>query len=72
MIAISLTVETFSGSFIPEELVKFVEVIPISIAFSFIISAKFSSEPAMPSASAIQASFPDAIMIPFNKFSTET
>ena len=57
MIAISLAVETLSGSLIPDELVKFVEVIPISPAFSFIMSAKFDSEPAIPSANATQASF---------------
>ena len=61
-----------SGSFIPDELVKFVEVIPISIAFSFIISEKFDSDPAIPSANATQASFPEAIIIPFKRFSTET
>ena len=55
-----------------EEFAKFVFVIPISLAFSFIISAKFSSVPAIPSAIATQASLPDAIIIPFNKFSTET
>ena len=60
------------GSFIPEELEKFVEVMPISAAFSFIISAKFSSDPAIPSARATHASFPEAIIIPFNKFSTDT
>ena len=49
----------------PDEFVKFVEVIPISSAFSFIMSTKFSSEPAIPSANATQASFPDAIIIPF-------
>ena len=47
----------------PDEFVKFVEVIPISPAFSFIISAKFSSDPAIPSAKATQASLPDAIII---------
>ena len=68
----SLTVEMLSGSLMPEELVKLVEVIPISPAFSFIISAKFSSEPAIPSASATHASLPEAIIIHFNKSSTET
>ena len=63
MIAISLAVETLSGSFIPDELVKFVEVIPISPAFSFIMSEKLDSEPAIPSANATQASFPEAIII---------
>jgi len=56
----------------PEELVKFVEVIPISKAFSFIISEKFSSDPAIPSARATQASFPEAIIIPFKRSSTDT
>ena len=64
--------ETLSGSFIPEEFVKLVDVMPISPAFSFIISAKFSSEPAMPSAKATHASLPDAIIIPLSKFSTVT
>ena len=68
MIAISRTVEILSGSFIPDELVKLVEVIPISPAFSFIISAKLDSDPAMPSAKATQASFPDAIIIPLKGF----
>ena len=68
----SLTVEILSGSFIPDELVKLVDVIPISDAFSFIIRAKFSSEPAIPSARATHASLPEAIIIPFNKSSTET
>ena len=53
----SLTVEILSGSLIPEEFVKFVENIPIS-ELSFIISAKFSSDPAIPSAKATQASLP--------------
>ena len=51
---------------------KFVAVIPISAAFSFIISAKTSSEPAIPSASATQASFPEATIIPLKRFSTDT
>ena len=56
----------------PEELEKLVEYMPISSAFSFIISAKFSSEPAIPSANATHASFPDAMIIPFKRFSTDT
>ena len=44
--AISLTVEILSGSLIPDEFVKLVDNIPISSAFSFIMSAKFSSDPA--------------------------
>ena len=60
-----------SGSLIPEEFVKFVEDIPISAAFSFIISAKFSSDPAIPSAKATQASLPEAMIIPFSKSSTK-
>ena len=55
----------------PEELAKFVEFIPISCAFSFINDTKFSSVPAIPSARATQASLPEAMIIPFNKFSTE-
>ena len=55
----------------PDALVKLVDDIPISPAFSFIIWAKFSSDPAIPSAKATQASLPDAIIIPFNKFSYE-
>ena len=45
---------------------------PISAAFSFIISAKVSSDPAIPSAKATHASLPDAIIIPFKRFSTDT
>ena len=67
-----LAVEKLFGSLIPEALEKFEDVIPISSAFSFIICAKFSSDPAIPSAKATQASFPEAIIIPFNKLSTET
>ena len=70
--AISLTVEMLSGSLIPDALVKFVEVMPISPAFSFIISAKFSSDPAIPSAKATHASLPEAIIIPLSRSSTET
>ena len=45
---------------------------PISFALEVIIIANSSSVPAIPSAKAIQASLPDATMIPFNKSSTET
>ena len=55
-----------------EEFVKLVDVIPISPAFSFIISAKFCSDPAIPSARATHASLPEAIIIPLRRFSTET
>ena len=55
-----------------ENLVKFEPIIPISSAFSFIIRAKFSSDPAIPSAKATHESLPDAIIIPFNRFSTDT
>ena len=68
----SLTVEILSGSLIPDEFVKLVDVIPISAAFSFIISAKLASVPAMPSAKATQASLPEAIIIPLRRFSTLT
>ena len=56
----------------PEELAKFVLSIPISAAFSFIISTKFSSVPAIPSAKATQASLPETIIMPFNNSSTVT
>ena len=68
----SLTVDILSGSLIPEEFVKLVDVMPISPAFSFIISAKFCSDPAIPSARATHASLPEAIIIPLRRFSTET
>ena len=45
---------------------------PISLALAVINIANSSSVPAIPSAKATHASLPDAIMIPFNKFSTET
>ena len=70
MINISLTVDKLSGAFIPDELEKLVFSMPISLAFSVIIIANSSSVPAIPSASAIQASFPDETIIPLNKFST--
>ena len=56
----------------PDEFEKFVLIIPISDAFAFIKIANSSSLPATPSANATQASLPDAIIIPFNKFSTLT
>ena len=43
-----------------------------SFAFAVIKIANSSSVPAIPSANATQASLPDAIIIPFNKFSTVT
>ena len=55
-----------------DEFEKLVFNIPISSAFSFIMSAKFSSVPAIPSAIAIQASLPDVIIMPLNRSSTET
>ena len=67
----SLTVEILSGELIPEEFEKFVFAIPISSAFSFIKVANSSSDPAIPSANATQASFPDDTIIPLSKFSTE-
>ena len=45
---------------------------PIFSAILFIIFTNSSSVPAIPSAKAIQASLPDTIIIPFNKFSTLT
>ena len=58
--------------FVADELVKLVEVIPISPAFSFIMSAKLASEPAIPSAKATHASFPEAIIMPLSRSSTVT
>ena len=55
----------------PDAFEKFEFDIPISFAFSFINSTKLSSVPAMPSAKATQASFPEATMIPLNKSSTD-
>ena len=46
--------------------------IPISCALEVIIIENSSSVPAIPSANAIQASLPEAIIIPFSKFSTDT
>ena len=57
MIAISLTVDMLSGSFMPDEFVKFVDVIIISSLFIHIFKIFF--DPAIPSANATQASFPD-------------
>ena len=57
---------------IPDELAKLVFSIPISLALVVIKIANSSSVPAIPSANATQASFPDATIIPFNKFSTDT
>ena len=54
----------------PDELAKLVLTIPISAALAVIIKANSSSVPAMPSANAMHASFPDATIIPLNKFST--
>ena len=56
----------------PEELAKFVFSIPISLAFPVIKIANSSSVPAIPSAKATHASFPEAIIIPLSKFSTDT
>ena len=67
----SLTVDILSGELIPEELEKFELIIPISWAFSFIKITNSSSDPAIPSARAIHASFPDETIIPLNRFSTE-
>ena len=55
-----------------EELEKIVLSIPNSLAFAVIKIENSSSVPAIPSASATQASLPDAIIIPLSKFSTET
>ena len=68
----SLTVEKFSTSFIPEEFPKFVFSKPISLAFSFIRFTKSFSVPESPSARATQASFPDTMIIPFSNSSTVT
>ena len=46
--------------------------IPISCAFEVIIIENSSSVPAIPSANAIHASLPEAIIIPLSKFSTDT
>ena len=56
----------------PDELEKFVKSIPISFAFEVIIIANSSSEPAIPSAKATHASFPEATIIPLSKSSTLT
>ena len=40
----------------------------VSLAFEVIIIANSSSVPAMPSANATQASFPEEIIIPFNQY----
>ena len=61
-----------SGSLIPDEFAKFVLLIPISCALEVIIIANSSSVPAIPSANATQASFPEATIIPLSKFSTLT
>ena len=45
---------------------------PISLALAVINKANSSSVPAIPSAKAIHASLPDAIIIPLSKSSTET
>ena len=58
------------GSFNPYALVKLVLVIPISKAFEVIKLAYASSEPAIPSARATQASLQETIIIPFKRFST--
>ena len=57
---------------IPDEFEKLVFSIPISSAFSVINTANSSSVPAIPSANAMQASLPDATIIPLKRFSTDT
>ena len=57
---------------IPDEFAKFVFSIPNSLAFIVIRIANSSSVPAIPSASAIQASLPEATIIPLKRSITET
>ena len=64
----SRAVTYWSGSGRPVALVKFEPVRPISSASWFIIEAKVSSVPAMPSASAIAASLPDWMMTERRRF----
>ena len=45
---------------------------PISFAFAVIFSAKASSDPAIPSATTMQASLPDCTMIPRSRSRTDT
>ena len=71
-LASSRAVILWSGSCRPVELVKFDCVSPSSFARLFIMSAKASSLPAMPSASAMQASLPDWIITPCNRSRTLT
>ena len=56
----------------PDEFEKLVFIKPISLTFSFISSAKFSSEPAIASAKATQESFPDTTIIPLSSSSIVT
>ena len=55
----------------PDELAKFVFIIPNSLDFAVIIIANSSSVPAIPSANAMHASFPYATIIPLRRFSTD-
>ena len=61
-----------SGSCSPVGLVKCDWVSPSSLARLFIMSANAPSVPASPSASAIQASLPEAIITPRSRSSTFT
>ena len=51
----------------PEELEKLVFSMPNSFAFEVIKIANSSSVPAIPSAKAMQASFPEAVIMPCSK-----
>ena len=65
----SLTVERLSGSFMPDELVKFCHTHSILIAFRSSFSGNFGA--CYASAKATQASLPEAIIIPLSKSSTD-
>ncbi len=56
----------------PLEFMNWVPVIPRRCASRFIMAAKVSSEPAMASARATQASFPDWMIMPWMSSSTVT
>ncbi len=68
----SCTLMRWSGSGQPVQLRKFDAVRPSSAAFLFISSTKPSSEPAIPSASTMQASLPESTIMPRIRSSTCT
>src|SRR6202171_3638563 len=68
----SVAVETCCGAGSPVTLTKRVLFIPIRAASRFILSTNASSEPAVTSANAIAASFPDCTISPCSSSSTDT